>query len=117
MSFPLRKVRKPTAEERESHVPRAGDVVHHKPSGEDWIVAYADMARDELSWCGWPGGTAKLSDCVLTDIASEESHEAVAFEVSRCGDFRAGAVRERYPEAIAKVEAQLATVMAKEKKS
>jgi len=47
-----------------------GDVVFHEPTGETWLVA---LVQDEhLSWCGWPEGQARLSDCVLKKKATPE---------------------------------------------
>jgi hypothetical protein len=40
-----------------------GDHVLHRPSGEEWVVAAADHTNDQLMWCGWPEGCAKISDC------------------------------------------------------
>lgn len=51
---------------------RCGDHVHHKPTGEDWVVAYVD--GDYLAWCGWPEGEAKLADCTLIKACSDEEH-------------------------------------------
>lgn len=51
---------------------RAGDIVHHEPTGEDWVVAYVD--GEYLAWCGWPAGEARLSDCRLTKPCSDEEH-------------------------------------------
>lgn len=51
---------------------KPGDVVLHKPSGERWVVAYADYERDELSWFGWPEGYAKLSSCELVKSVTFE---------------------------------------------
>lgn len=46
------------------------DYVHHRPSGEDWIVA---RVTDEYLWpAGWPPGRAKLSDCTLLEKATPE---------------------------------------------
>lgn len=44
------------------------DTVLHGPTGETWIVAYVD--GDQLAWCGWPDGTARLANCTLTEKAS-----------------------------------------------
>lgn len=52
-----------------------GDTVHHKPSGEDWIVAY--VKDDRLFWCGYPYGEAKLSDCVLLEKATDEKRDSL----------------------------------------
>jgi hypothetical protein len=51
---------------------RAGDIVHHEPTGEDWVVAYVD--GECLGWCGWPAGEAKLSDCWLKKTCTNEEH-------------------------------------------
>jgi hypothetical protein len=60
-------------ETKEGDAPiRCGDVVLHRPSGEEWIVAAADPESDALMWCGWPEGVAKLSDCELLRRASPE---------------------------------------------
>lgn len=50
-----------------------GDAVFHIPSGETWIVACVD--GDYLSWCGWPPGWARLSDCTLVRKATPEQRE------------------------------------------
>lgn len=40
-----------------------GDVVYHRPTREEWVVAIVE--GDRLYWCGWPPGSANLSDCEL----------------------------------------------------
>lgn len=58
--------------------PRCGDHVIHVPSGERWVVAFADPAKDEIAWAGWPDGRAKLSDCtVVKKVSDGEHNEAV----------------------------------------
>lgn len=52
--------------------PRAGDIVFHKPTGEEWVVAYVD--GDYLAWCGWPEGEAKLADCELVRAIDDADH-------------------------------------------
>lgn len=47
-----------------------GDTVFHRPTAERWLVACVD--GEELHWCGWPEGRAKLSDCKLVRKASPE---------------------------------------------
>ena len=83
-----------------AEIPRCGDTVHHRPSGEDWLVAYADPARDELAWCGWPPGVAKLSDCTLVRRCSDEEHAALVAQILRMpgGDHRPDGVRRMHPE-------------------
>ena len=44
------------------------DIVHHGPSGEDWIVAY--VSGDTLCPCGWLETLAKVTDCTLTKKAT-----------------------------------------------
>jgi hypothetical protein len=47
-----------------------GDRVLHGPTGEKWVVAY--VQDDRLAWCGWPEGSAQLSDCTLIEKATPE---------------------------------------------
>ena len=56
---------------------KPGDHVLHKPSGETWVVAYADPARNEIAWCGWPEGAAKISDCELVRVATSRESDLV----------------------------------------
>lgn len=51
---------------------RAGDKVHHTPTGEDWIVAYVD--GEHMAWCGWPEGEAKVADCTVTEACTDAEH-------------------------------------------
>lgn len=54
-------------------LPRCGDTVHHIPSGENWIVAWAE--GDDIAWAGWPaGGTARCADVRITHHATDEQH-------------------------------------------
>lgn len=53
---------------------RCGDHVFHRPSGEKWVVAYADYESGKLAWMGWPNGTADLADCELVQSADDEKH-------------------------------------------
>lgn len=55
---------------------RCGDFVHHAPSGETWAVAYADYARGDLAWAGWPEGSAAIVHCTLTKACTDEEHAA-----------------------------------------
>ena len=58
-----------------------GDTVLHRPSNERWVVAYVE--GDRLAWCGWPDGTADLSDCVLLRKTSPEQRLALLHEMAR----------------------------------
>ncbi len=64
------------SDETNPPAPRCGDTVHHRPTGDTWIVAYADPSRDELSWFGWPDGAAKLSDCDVVERCTAAEHAA-----------------------------------------
>ena len=55
-----------------TRVPRCGDVVLHRPTGEQWVVAYVNGGR--LAWCGWPQGEAALSDCELVKACDDIEH-------------------------------------------
>ena len=66
---------------------RAGDIVHHKPTGEDWVVAYVD--GEYLAWCGWPDGRAKLADCQLKKSCTDEEHIKWLREIAESSGTRA----------------------------
>ena len=66
--------------------PRCGDEVFHEPTGETWLVAWAD--GDEIAWCGWPNGIARVQDCRIVSHATEAQHRRMVLEVSRCDDSR-----------------------------
>lgn len=66
--------------------PRAGDHVRHKPSGEDWVVAYVD--GDQLAWCGWPPGEANLSDCEIIKQATDAEHIELLERLAKSSDSR-----------------------------
>lgn len=73
---------------------RCGDHVLHRPSGETWVVAYADYGTGELSACGWPDSIARISDCDLVKVASEQEHTDLLAKLIESGD-RRGRVAER----------------------
>ena len=60
---------------------RCGDTVLHKPSGEEWLVAYVD--GDDLAWCGWPDGVARKSDCELVRSCTDAEHVARLKEIAK----------------------------------
>ena len=60
---------------------RCGDIVLHRPSGEEWLVAYVD--GDDLAWCGWPDGVARTSDCDLVKACSYDEHVARLREIAQ----------------------------------
>lgn len=57
-----------------------GDYVLHHPTGEQWVVACVE--GEYLSWCGWPEGMAKLSDCELLEKATPESKEKLLHQLA-----------------------------------
>lgn len=50
-----------------------GDFVLHRPTGEEWVVAY--VRGDRLAACGWPDTLADLSDCELVKKATPEKRQ------------------------------------------
>jgi hypothetical protein len=60
--------------------------VFHRPTGETWIVAFADPERGELVPCGWPLTFAKLSDCELREQADDDEHEALLLRLYDMND-------------------------------
>jgi hypothetical protein len=79
-------------------IPRCGDTVFHIPTGEEWLVAWAD--GNELSWCGWPPGIAKLSDCIIRKRCTDEEHRKLVWDVSLVPDFRGARVKRLYAAAL-----------------
>jgi hypothetical protein len=57
---------------REAVEPRCGDHVLHRPSGEQWVVAWAEGGR--IAWAGWPPGTALSADCDVVRRCSDDEH-------------------------------------------
>jgi hypothetical protein len=68
---------------------RTGDSVLHGPTGETWVVAYADPATGCMSWLGWPAGRALIADCTLAKRATDEDHQRWLRDLVRSGGFRA----------------------------
>lgn len=62
------------AGEAQTTPPRCGDHVLHHPTGETWMVAYADRSRDELAPAGWPNTLARLSDCEVVRCCTDAEH-------------------------------------------
>lgn len=78
-----------------------GDTVRHRPSGEEWLVAAADVQADDLMWCGWPEGMARASDCDVTKRASPEEQRKLHSELTgsrrRMADRVYGPIEEPAP--------------------
>jgi hypothetical protein len=60
-----------------------GDTVKHLPTGETWTVACVE--GNDLSWCGWPEGMARLSDCELVQKATTERRQALLLSLASMG--------------------------------
>lgn len=65
---------------------KAGDTVKHRPTGETWVVAFANHERGELSPCGWPESLAKLSDCELVKSCTQEESEELLHRLADLSD-------------------------------
>lgn len=79
-------------------LPRCGDHVLHRPSGEKWVVAWAE--DDRLAPTGWPNGVARLADCEILHRCSDAVHRAHVemWRESKGDDGRRGRVLRLYGE-------------------
>lgn len=66
--------------------PRAGDVVRHRPTDEEWVVASVSPNGDQLSPAGWPGGYVPVSDCELVNQATDQQHVDMLLQVTSSHD-------------------------------
>jgi hypothetical protein len=64
---------------------RTGDIVHHKPSGEDWVVAWADHQSGYMAPCGWPTCQARIDDCRLVHTATDNETNDLIVKLSESG--------------------------------
>ena len=69
---------------------KTGDTVLHKPTGEEWVVAFAKYETGRLSPCGWPEDLAYIRDCELVESCTEEERMDLLLRLSRMsgGDSR-----------------------------
>lgn len=67
---------------------RTGDTVLHGPTGETWVVAYANPVTGRLAWLGWPNGEAQIQDCTLVQAATDEEHQRWLWDMRRSGGRR-----------------------------
>jgi len=51
---------------------RAGDVVKHEPSGEEWLLGR--VYNGFVYPCGWPPCRAEAKDCTLVHECTDEDH-------------------------------------------
>lgn len=74
---------------------RTGDHVRHRPSGEVWVVAYVRPETDDLAWCGWPHGLARMYDCEMVKACSDEDHVKLLTDMSRVENDSRGSYARR----------------------
>ncbi|GJE29779.1 hypothetical protein [Methylobacterium organophilum] len=89
---------------------RAGDHVLHAPTGETWVVAWADPATNDLAWCGWPDGIGRLSECTLVKAASDAEHQQMLRDLKASGGSRAAKALRLYGEPAAEVATRPANI-------
>ncbi len=66
---------------------RAGDHIHHKPTGEDWVLA-CDQRGDEVMCAGWPESIAGAEDCTLLEAATDEERLEMLRQAANTGGAR-----------------------------
>lgn len=64
---------------------RTADHVFHKPSGETWVVAWADHETGYMAPCGWPECQAMINDCTVIYKATDEESAALARRLADSG--------------------------------
>jgi hypothetical protein len=64
---------------------RTGDTVFHAPSGETWIVAWADHETGYMAPCGWPTCQAQMRDCLIIRGATDDESKKLIDVLSRSG--------------------------------
>lgn len=76
---------------------RAGDVVKHHPSGEEWVLA-CDEENGYVTPAGWPESRAAALDCTLIEAASDESRFEMLTNASRISGYRGSLARTQLHE-------------------
>lgn len=74
---------------------RTGDTVFHRPSGETWILAWADPETDDVQPCGWPLSLARMSDCDLVRAATDAESDSLRAEMGGAMQRRADLLASR----------------------
>lgn len=64
---------------------RTGDIVFHRPSEEEWVVAWADHQTGYMAPCGWPTCQARIADCSITRKATDEESDKLTAILSKSG--------------------------------
>lgn len=74
---------------------QTGDTVLHRPTGEEWLVAFEKEGR--LYWCGWPEGCADTSDCELVEKGTYDQRQALLKNMAKMSGNDA---RKRYAQQV-----------------
>lgn len=77
---------------------RTADHVLHRPSGETWVVGWADHESGRMAPCGWPTCEALISDCEIVKVATDDESAKLVAEFSASGRsdaHRAKAIADR----------------------
>lgn len=69
---------------RDERLPRCGDHVLHGPTGETWVVAWAE--GEHLAWAGWPNGTALITDCTIVKRTTDAEHRRAVEDWEHCAN-------------------------------
>ena len=69
---------------------RTADKVRHVPTGETWILAYADHEAGTVCPMGWPFTQANLIDCEPVDFADDHAYLDALAELAVSGFSGAG---------------------------
>lgn len=67
---------------------RAGDAVHHAPSGETWLAATDEDANGTFYAAGWPCTIGRASDCTVTRSATDEQRLKMLHDCAAMWDRR-----------------------------
>jgi hypothetical protein len=73
---------------------RTADIVYHEPSGEKWVVAWADPETGYMAPCGWPTCQARIEDCRIIETATDEKSAELVKKLSTSGRADAGKAAE-----------------------
>lgn len=64
---------------------RTADIVFHEPSGEEWLVAWADHRTGFMAPCGWPTCQARIDDCLQVYTATDNEASDLIARLSEPG--------------------------------
>ena len=78
--------------------------------GREIVVAFADHARDDLCWTGWPHGYSPISAVELVAAASDEEHYTLVAELIRQGGYLGDKVRSLHGAGLAEWRASLSAM-------